>query len=114
MELPGTFWPCCSYHCMLLPSWAVCAWLWGCKVGVRRDVAATFPSSPIQWAAGRHWVWLSLVQCPSHHAAGVPAALGRLLGFGGAEAHMGGGLWGQPGLCSLLHPSGLCLMIPRW
>lgn len=102
---------CCCHPGLSVPGSGTAELL--CR-GARRDVAATLPSSPVQWGAGCHWVWLSLVQCPSQHAAGVPAALGGLLGFGGAEAHMGGGLWGQPGLCSLLHPSGLCLMIPRW
>lgn len=97
---------CCCHPGLSVPGSEAAELL--CR-GARRDVAATLPSSlfsGVQGVTGFGSAWFS--------AAGVSAALGGLLGFGGAEAHMGGGLWGQPGLCSLLHPSGLCLMIPRW
>lgn len=87
MELPGTLWPCCSYCCML-PSWAARAWLWRCRTAVLGCEEGHGSHSALQPRSVGCRVSLSLAQLGSVPLtlccwAWVPAALGRLLGFGG-------------------------------
>lgn len=98
-----------GYPCLALEVQNCCV---GVRGGTWQPLCPPAPFSGVQgvtrfgsaWFGAAHTVLPGLGPCSPWQAVGV----------WGAEAHTGGGPWGQPGLCSLLHPSGLCLMIPRW